>query len=148
MRNYPANSPQAAARIVALTMLADGHLSKAELDAMERHGGYRQLGLEPEQLHDVVLALCEDLLHSANLAWADACRIDPYTLGRLMQEIDDPDLRRRVLALCVQVVEADAHVSDGETLVLTQAVEHWGLQGEMLQRPHPRALGPQGLHGS
>jgi uncharacterized tellurite resistance protein B-like protein len=148
MRNYPANSPQAAARIVALTMLADGHLSKAELDAMERHGGYRQLGLEPEQLHDVVLALCEDLLHSANLAWADACRIDPYTLGRLMQEIDDPDLRRRVLALCVQVVEADAHVSDGETLVLTQAVEHWGLQREMLQRPHPRALGPQGLHGS
>jgi uncharacterized tellurite resistance protein B-like protein len=148
MRNYPANSPQAAARIVALTMLADGHLSKAELDAMERHGGYRQLGLEPEQLHDVVLALCEDLLHSANLAWADACRIDPYTLGRLMQEIDDPDLRRRVLALCVQVVEADAHVSDGETLVLTQAVEHWGLQGEMLRRPHPRALGPQGLHGS
>jgi uncharacterized tellurite resistance protein B-like protein len=148
MRNYPANSPQAAARIVALTMLADGHLSKAELDAMERHGGYRQLGLEPEQLHDVVLALCEDLLHSANLAWADACRIDPDTQGQLMQAIDEPDLRRRVLALCVQVVEADAHVSDGETLVLTQAVEHWGQQGEMLQRPHPRALGPQGLHGS
>ena len=44
MRNYPANSPQAAARIVALTMLADGYLSKAELDAMERHGGYRLLG--------------------------------------------------------------------------------------------------------
>jgi uncharacterized tellurite resistance protein B-like protein len=148
MRNYPANSPQAAARIVALTMLADGHLSKAELDTLERHGGYRQLGLEPEQLHDVLLALCEDLLHSANLAWADACRIDPYTLGRLMEEIDDPDLRRRVLALCVQVAEADAHVSDGETLMLTQAVEHWGLQGQMMQPRRLRALEPQGLHGS
>lgn len=147
MRNYPANSPQAAARIVALTMLADGNLSKSELDALERHGGYRQLGLEPEQLHDVLLALCEDLLHSANLAWADACRIDPYTLGRLMQEIDDPELRRRVLALCVQVVEADAHVSDGETLMLTQAVEYWGLQSQVLQPPRPRAVEPQGLYG-
>ncbi len=148
MRNYPANSPQAAARIVALTMLADGHLSKAELDALERHGGYRQLGLEPEQLHDVVLALCEDLLHSANLAWTDACRIDAYALGRLMQEIDDPQLRRRVFALCAQVAEADAQVSDGESLMLTHAVEHWGLQSQMLQPPPPRSIEPQGLHGS
>lgn len=148
MRNYPANSPQAAARIVALTMLADGHLSKAELDALERHGGYRELGLDAEQLHDVLLALCEDLLHSANLAWTDACRIDPYTLGRLMEEIDDSDLRRRVLALCVQVAEADAHVSDGESLMLMHAVEHWGLHGQMLQPPRPRSLEPQGLHGS
>lgn len=148
MRTYPANSPEAAARIVALTMLADGHLSKAELDALERHGGYRQLGLEPEQLHDVLLALCEDLLHSANLAWVDACRIDLYTLGRLMDEIDDPALRRRVLALCVQVAEADAQVSDGESLMLTHAVENWCLQGQMLQPPRPRAIELQGLHGS
>jgi uncharacterized tellurite resistance protein B-like protein len=147
MRTYPANSPEAAARIVALTMLADGHLSKAELDALERHGGYRQLGLEPEQLHDVLLALCEDLLHGANLAWADACRIDPYALDRLMEEIDDPALRRRVLALCVQVAEADARVSDGESLMLAHAVENWGLEGQMLQAPRVRALELQGLHG-
>ena len=32
MRTYPTNSPQAAGRIVALALLADGHLSKAEVD--------------------------------------------------------------------------------------------------------------------
>ena len=36
MRNYPRNSPQAAARIVALTLLADGHIDKAEIDTLDR----------------------------------------------------------------------------------------------------------------
>ena len=38
MRTYRINSPQAAARIVGLAMLADGHLCKAELDVLDRHG--------------------------------------------------------------------------------------------------------------
>ena len=32
MRTYPNNSPQAAARIVALAMLADGQVCKAEIN--------------------------------------------------------------------------------------------------------------------
>ncbi len=36
MRTYPTNSPEAAARIVALALLADGHLSLIEIDALER----------------------------------------------------------------------------------------------------------------
>ena len=36
MRTYPTNSPQSAARIVALTLVADGHVSPEELDALER----------------------------------------------------------------------------------------------------------------
>lgn len=135
MRSYPVNSPEAAARIVVLTMLADGHLSQTELDVLQRRGGCESLGLEPDRLHDVLLALCEDLLQGANVAWSDACTVDPHALSRLMAEIDDPALRRWVLALCVQVVEADAHVSDGESLLLTHAVEHWGLQAHMFRHP-------------
>jgi uncharacterized tellurite resistance protein B-like protein len=131
MRTYPANSPEAAARIVVLTMLADGHLSKAELDTLERHGGYQQLGLEPEQLQEVVLALCEDLQFSANLAWADACRLDPATLSALMSEIDDDELRQRVLALCVQVAGVDALLSDGESLMITRAEAQWRLPARL-----------------
>jgi uncharacterized tellurite resistance protein B-like protein len=77
MRTYDLDSPKAAARIVALTMLADGHISQAELSV----------------------------------------------------------LRERVLALCLSVAEADNSVSDGEALVLTYAVEQWGLQHRMLAAP-------------
>ena len=133
MRPYPNNSPQAAARIVALAMLADGHLCKAELDVLDRLDVHRQLGLQPEELHTVVHSLCEDLLAAAHLTWADACRVDPRTLAELMAEVDDPGLRLKVLNLCVSVVEADGNVAEGESIVLGAAVEHWGLHRQMLQ---------------
>ena len=131
MRSYPRNSPQAAARIVAVAMLADGHLCKAELDALAWRQGHEQLGLDPAGLHAVMQVFCEDLLAAAHGNWSQACRIDPDTLAGLMAEVDDPQLRRAVLGLCVAVVDADEHVSDGESIVLVAAVEHWGLQSEV-----------------
>ena len=133
MRTYRINSPQAAARIVGLAMLADGHMCKAELDVLDRLGVHRPLGLHAEELHVVVHALCEDLIAPAHLTWADACRVDPRTLAEMMAEVDDPELRLAVLSLCVAVVEADGHVAEGESIVLGAAVEHWGLQRRMLQ---------------
>ncbi len=133
MRSYPRNSPQAAARIVALALLADGHLSKIELDLLDRLGAHTQLGLERAVLHSVVHSFCEDLLASMHLTWEDACRVDPRTMAGLMAEVDDPNLRIKVLRVCVAVVEADDHVAEGESIVLLAAVEHWALHREMLQ---------------
>jgi len=45
MRSYPANSPQAAARIVALTVLADGDIGDAEIEWLDRLAVHEQLGL-------------------------------------------------------------------------------------------------------
>jgi uncharacterized tellurite resistance protein B-like protein len=137
MRSYPRNSPEAAARIVALAMLADGHLCKTELDAVGRLDGHEQLGLDPAQLHSVMHTFCEDLLAAAHGSWSDACRIDPHTLGELMAEIDDAELRSKVLRLCVAVVESDGHVAEGESIVLVAAVEQWGLHREMLRTEAP-----------
>ena len=128
MRTYPINSPQAAARIVALAMLADGQMSRAEIDILQRLRIHEQLGLRPDELHSVVDALCKDMLSTAKLTGATACEIDPRTLAKLMGEIDDPDLHSKVLALCVAVIEADGHVVTAEAIVLTAAVEQWGLQ--------------------
>jgi uncharacterized tellurite resistance protein B-like protein len=133
MRTYPNNSPQAAARIVALAMLADGDVCKAELDVLDRLDADRQLGLQPEELYAVVHGLCEDLLSTAQLTWADACRVDPRTLVELLAEVNDAELRLKVLRLCVSVVEADGQVAEGESVMLVAAVEHWGLHREMLQ---------------
>lgn len=133
MRIYPNNSPQAAARIVALAMLADGDVCRAELDILERLRAHEQLGLRAEALHAVIDACSEDLLSAAQLTWADACRVDQRTLAELMAEVDDPELRLKVLRLCLSVVEADGQVAEGESVMLVAAVEHWGLHREMLQ---------------
>lgn len=135
MRCYPIDSPQAAARIVALAAMADGHLDRRELDHLERIGVHDQLGLTRADWHDVLQALCEDLLACTRLTWGDACTVDPLTLQHLLAEVHDPALRERVLALSLAAAEADAQVTDGEALVLAAAVERWGLQHRMFERP-------------
>ena len=133
MRTYPCNSPQAAARIVALTVLADRDISKAELELLDRLAVHEQLGLDREKFHHVLDSFCEDLLSSGQLQWSDACPVDDRTLAGLMGEIDNPALRRKLLRLCIEIAEADTQVTDGEAIVLTAAVEHWGLHREMLR---------------
>jgi hypothetical protein len=140
MRTYPTNSPQAAGRIIAMALLADGHLSKAELDLLDQLDVARQLGLARSELHSVVHGFCEDLLASASGGWADACRVDKVTLFGLLAEIDDAALRLQVLQLCTCVVDADHHVAEGESTLLLAAVEHWGLEPDVLQAPTPATL--------
>ncbi len=132
MRRYLQNSPQAAARIVALTVIADGDLGAAELALLDELAVHGQLGLERQALHAVIDQLCEDLLSSKQLAWSDACPVDEYTLAELMGEIDDPGLRRKVLGLCVRLAEVDDLVAEGESGVLIAAMAHWGLNHRLL----------------
>ena len=137
MRSYPANSPQAAARIVALAVVADGDIGDAETQWLDRLAVHEQLGLARHELHALLDIFCEDLLSSGQLKWADACPVDERTLAELMGEIQDPALRRKLQRLCVELAEVDARVDEGESIVLVAAVEHWGLHHEMF-RPSSR----------
>lgn len=137
MRSYPTNSPQAAARILALTVVANGDIGDAELQWLDRLSVHERLGLARHELHALLDTFCEDLLSSDQLKWADACPVDERTLAELMGEIQDPDLRLKLLRLCVDLAEVDARVDEGESFVLVAAVEHWGLHHEML-RSSPR----------
>ena len=139
MRRYPANSPQAAARIASLTAVADGDIGDAEIEWLDRLGVYARLGLARQELHALLDTFCEDLLSSEQLKWADACPVDERTLADLMGEIQDPALRLKLLRLCVELAEADAQVAEGESIVLVAAVEHWGLHYEMVRSPSQKS---------
>ena len=113
MRSYPANSPQAAARIIALTVVADGDIGEAEIEWLDRLAVHKQLGLARHELHALLDIFCEDLLSSDQLKWADACPVDERTLADLMGEIQDPALRLKLLRnLCIrQDCESHNHPS-------------------------------------
>jgi uncharacterized tellurite resistance protein B-like protein len=132
MRHYPRNSPQAAGRILALALLSDGHLSKRELDTLDQLDAHVHLGLGRTELHTVVHGFCEDLLSTMYMSWGDACQVDQATLSALMADIDDPALRRTLLQLCMAVVEADGHVAEGDSMMLSSAINHWGMHRDML----------------
>lgn len=122
MRSYPRNSPEAAARILALVMISDGHVCRSELAALQSLDLAGALGLSPDALPQVVQALCEDLLLATG---GLAEGVDAALLAALMAEIDDPALQRTLLGLCLTAAAADAHLSDGEAVMLDAVRRHW-----------------------
>ena len=127
MRNYPHNSPEAAARIVALVLISDGHVCSSEFDILKQLGAERELGLEPQLLPHIVHTLCEELLASGYGSGSLMANVDDAALASLMAEISDPALQRKVLRLSLAAARADGHLADGEALVLQAAKHHWKL---------------------
>lgn len=124
-RRYPRNSPQAAARIVAAALLANGDIKLPEWQRLVDANAFERLGLRGLQWHAVVDDLCHDLLTSAGPDRHGL--IDAPTLARWLDEVDDLGLQVLVIDLCAQVIEADGEVHPGESLVLQAALEHWVL---------------------
>jgi hypothetical protein len=127
MRPYPKNSPEAAARIVALTLISDGQLKKTELAILESSNAHERLGLRSDQLRAVVHELCADLLADAHQRGESDCLIEAALIDTLLTDVEALELRRTVLRLCLQVIHADGHVHDGESIVLLALLDQWGL---------------------
>ena len=70
MRTYATDSPQAAARILAITLVSDGHVSKTELDVLEQVGAYGKLGIDKPQMLALIQEVCHDLLQARHPHWA------------------------------------------------------------------------------
>lgn len=127
MRSYPRNSPEAAARIVALVLISDGHVCSSEFDILKQVGAERELGLEPQFLPHIVHTLCEELLAASSETGSLMGNVDDSALASLMSEISDPALQRKVVRLSLAAARADGHLADGEAVVLEAARHHWNL---------------------
>lgn len=140
MRSYPHNSPQAAGRIVSLVLIADGHVCRSEFEALNGQDAAGQLGLAADELPRLVQQLCEDLLMSDPGSSTPLCRVEEATLAALMAELTDPVLQQRVLQLASAAARADAHLAEGEALVLEAARRHWGLSEAHALQPRAAAI--------
>jgi hypothetical protein len=128
MRSYPRNSPEAAARIVALVLISDGHVCSSEFEALNQLDAARDLGLEPRDLPGIVQTLCEDLLMEGFDGGSILSHVDDGSLASLMAEVDKPELQGRVLRVAAAAANADKHLSDGETSVLDAVRRHWRIR--------------------
>jgi uncharacterized tellurite resistance protein B-like protein len=126
MRSYPTNSPQAAARVLAMALLADGHYSMLELQALDRMHAARRLGLSPSDFKDVLTDFCQDLLTAHQGQWTGSFqRLDPRVRNLLMGEVTDPELQHEVMQLCAETVKADGHLSEGELQMIDTLSGTW-----------------------
>lgn len=133
MRNYPTNSPEAAARIVGLLLISDGHVSRSETDALQRLNIERELGLAPGAFGHVLHALCEDLLMGARERRLLTGNLDEAALAALLAEVTDPELQQRVLHFACTAATADHHMAAAEAWIMEAALKHWRI-GEVPAR--------------
>jgi len=125
MRSYHRNSPEAAARIVALVLISDGHVCRSEYEALKQLLGASDLGLNPQDMPDIVQTLCEDLLMEGFDGRAILSHVGDDLMASLMAEVDDPRLQGQVLRIAASAALADKHLSDGETAMLDAIIRHW-----------------------
>jgi uncharacterized tellurite resistance protein B-like protein len=126
MRHYPPNSPPAAARVLAMALLADGHYSMVEVQALDRLHAPRRLGLTPEAFKQVLDDFCQDLLTAHQGQWTGSFhRLDPVLRSQLVGEVTDPALQREVQVLCTDIVKADGHLAEGEIQMMDALAGLW-----------------------
>ena len=125
MRTYPTDSPEAAARLLAMALVADGHYAISEIKALDRLSAPARLGLAPEAFKQVIDHFCEDLLLASHGEWLGSAAIDTATRSRLFGEVQDPALGAEVRTLCEAVMLSDGHLADGETAMLDELARAW-----------------------
>lgn len=128
MRSLAHNPSQAAARVVALVMLADGHVCRGEYSALERKDICTLLGLAPGSFPGVVQMLCEDLMQGGYTGGALIDAVDEPTLAALMSEVKDSQLQQLAVQLAHAAAEADNHLSEGEARVIDAARRYWQIE--------------------
>ncbi len=140
MRSYPRNSPESAARVVALTVLADGHLGPQEIDALRRIDVAGRLDLSQAQFMGVVQAVCDDLMATSGQHWAGIQHLPRSELKLILDEIDDVGLRLIVLEICAALCECDQNLTDAEYEMLCTQADHWDLPLPVLRTTSQRVM--------
>ena len=133
MRTYPTDSAKAVSRLLALTMIVDGHLAPSELKAMRVSGSIpAHAALGEDDFDDVVQELCEDLLASAARRCSAEVEIDSRLLDALLGEVRDPALRLPLMKTMLDIVHADSVLDTRETLLIERAFKAWSGPQERL----------------
>lgn len=136
MRSYSTDSPHAAGRILALTMIVDGNLAGVELAAMDRSKILAHIDLDHAAFQCLLQDLCHDLLTSTSHGMV---RLDNALIDSLLDEIAHPDLRRSLLRAMWSIADADGWLADAEAVLLTRASNAWSAETNFRSHSHRAA---------
>jgi uncharacterized tellurite resistance protein B-like protein len=125
VRNYSKDSPEAAARIVALALMADGTIDRSESQLLEGQGVIRQLGLDHEEFDKIFYEFSEDMLTTAHRLASGQLELDALNINKLLEEICAPELQKKLLWIMLDIVNADRRMTAGEASLIAQALKKW-----------------------
>lgn len=127
MRHYPSDSPEAMGRLVALSLMADGAIDASELKQLDHTDTIRRLGMNEASFDRVIHEVCDDMLTSAHRTPAGQLELDVENIDLLLGEVQHPLLRKQLLRMMLDVVNADSKLSGGEAVLVAEAMRFWGI---------------------
>lgn len=125
MRSYKTDSPHAAGRILALAMVVDGNVAASELTALNDSRVLEQIALAQVEFRQLMQELCDDL---ASTARHGMVQLDHELIDSLLDDIQDPALRRRLFRAMWTIADADGWLADAEAVLLARANVRWGAE--------------------
>lgn len=124
MRSYPTDSPQAASRLLALSVMIDGDGSPSEIAGTYRRGILDCAGIDNEVFDQVLQEMRADLPTTAD----GLVKLETEMVDQLLAEIVRPDLRLSVWKAMWQLVYADEQLADAEAALLLRATSTWAIK--------------------
>ena len=140
MHSYAIDSPEAISRILALTMIVDGHVNPSEVRTMHAAALLREVHIDDDTFDSTLRQLCEDLLGAAAWRHAGIVEIEPVLIGKLLLDIRDPLLQICLWAAMMDIVRADGHLDTREASLVRQAARAWFADGQVDQTTAPASL--------
>ncbi|ANQ83385.1 hypothetical protein [Azoarcus olearius] len=118
------------ARLIALTLIADGDLASRELEALDRHRIAELVGVPRDLLIQTVIDHCRTL--RAGEAPGTLRVLDLERTERMLDSITDPALRALACRAMLVLSKADGRITLPEQTLLRHALTRWGLSLEAI----------------
>lgn len=124
MSRPTASEKEAAARVLALLVAANGHVDEREMVTLDRLDAFGRLGIARERflqmaqqcIDDVTAGLCER-------SWLRTG--DLFYVNDLIDAVSDESLRLLVCRLCAAAITADGRITGDERLVYNHTLARW-----------------------
>jgi uncharacterized tellurite resistance protein B-like protein len=121
-----------AIELLAQVLLADGTLATRELEALDRHGIVRLLGVPRDTLIEAVIAHCRKVLDRPGPA--DPLRlVDIERFEMTLDRITDPALQELLCRAVFVLSKADGIISPPEQTLLRNMLTRWEIPLERLR---------------
>jgi hypothetical protein len=127
MRTYPADSPEALARLVTIALVADDSVTRDELEHLHRDDVLSCIGMDRDRFDAVYCEVHEDMLACGTRLPDGRLILDPATIGRLLDDIASPALQLMMVRTIQAIGQADRIMTGGETELLGMAMRRWGV---------------------
>jgi hypothetical protein len=127
MRPYPADSPEAMARLVTIALVADDSVSRDEVDQLDRDEVLMQIGIDRCHFDAIYCEVHEDMLAHGTRLPDGRLVLDARTIEDLLDDICSPALQLLMVRTIQAIGHADRIMTGGETALLGMAMRRWNV---------------------